>query len=274
MAKTVLLTGATGAIGRAAAEGLARSGVNLVLLARDASRGEKLAQELRGTSGSSSIEVLAGDLSDRASLKKAAADFKARHPKLDVLLNVAAIFKSSRAVDSEGIEAMFGTNHLGPFLLTSLLLEPLKAAAPSRVILVTAPSSVVPDFDDLQGAKKFGAIGQFGMSKAGNLLFGQALARRLSGANVSVMMVHPGLVKSNLMGEMSKVMVAIFNLFAPGPKKPGDALVKLALDPEFEKANGKFFKLTKPIALPASITDEKLQERLWTESAKLCGLPA
>ena len=270
--KTVLLTGSTGAIGRAAAEALAKNGVNLVLLARDAGRGEKLAAELRASSGNPDIEVLGGDLSDRASLKKAAADFKAKHPRLDALLNVAAIFKSTRVVDADGIEAMYGTNHLGPFLLTNLLLDPLKAAAPSRVVLVTAPSTSVPNFDDLQAAKKFGAIGQFGMSKACNLMFGAALARKLEGSRVAVMMAHPGIVRSNLMGEMSKVMVAIFNLLAAKPAKAGNALAKLALDPEFENANGKFYKLTSPIPLPKTATDPQVQERLWAESAKACGI--
>lgn len=270
--KTVLLTGSTGAIGRAAAEALARRGVKLVLLARDAARGEKVAQELRAASGNQSVEVLTGDLGDRASLKRAAEDFKRKHPRLDALVNVAAIYKATRVVDSQGVEAMFGTNHLGPFLLTNLLVEPLKAAAPSRIILVTAPSSTQLNFEDLQAEKKFGAVTQFGMSKACNLLFGGALARRLGGSNVSVMMFHPGVVKSSLMREMPKLVHAIFNLLSSKPDMPGDALARLALDPEYEKANGGFFKLTKPLDLPATAKDEAVQEKLWAESARLCGL--
>src|SRR2546426_10012925 len=121
------------------------------------------------------------DLSLLASVRGLAAEFVAKYSKLDVLINTAAVVMSSRRVTPEGFEQMFATNYLGPFLLTRLLIPYLEAARPSRIINVTAPSTTRPNLNDLQGERKFSSLGAFGASKAADLPFTYALARRLGG---------------------------------------------------------------------------------------------
>jgi len=109
-----------------------------------------------------------------------------------VLINNAAIYKSRRELSTDGFELMFVTNHLGPFLLTHLLLDPLMTRGSARILNITAPSSTQPDFDDLQREKKFNSLNAFGATKMRNLLFTFELARRLENTGVTVNAVHPG----------------------------------------------------------------------------------
>src|SRR5204863_9803631 len=127
--------------------------------------------------GSTSLELFLGDLSSLQSVRSVAAEISAKHPKLDALVSCAAVFVPDRQSTKDGFELMFGTNHLGTFALTVLLGGALQAAAPSRVLTLTAPSSTRLDFDDLQGEKKFSGLSAFGASKACNLLFAFKLAR-------------------------------------------------------------------------------------------------
>ena len=177
--KVVVVTGATGTIGGAAAEAFARAGANVVLVARNAPKLQARADAIRQATGNKAVDVLAADLSDHESVR-VAAELLRRRPRLHVLVNNAAVYHGTRIVSTGGLESMFATNHLGPFLLTTLLVDRLKASAPSRVIVVTAPSTTQLDFDDLQGARKFSALRAFGASKMCNLLFTFALARRLA----------------------------------------------------------------------------------------------
>src|ERR1051326_7116231 len=162
--KVCLVTGANGSLGKATAAGLAREGATVVLVCRDQARGEAVQREITSATGSASVELLLGDLSSQESIRALAEAFKARHDRLDVLAHVAAVYKQQRVLTVDGLEMMFATNHLGPFLLTHLLLESLKAGvraseasenaetqsrqAPARVLTVTAPSTTQLRFDD------------------------------------------------------------------------------------------------------------------------------
>jgi NAD(P)-dependent dehydrogenase (short-subunit alcohol dehydrogenase family) len=171
---------------------------------------------------------------------------------------------------------MFATNYLGPFLLTRLLIPRLEAAKPSRVINVSAPSSVKPDFDDLQGERKFGAIGAFGASKAEDLLFTYALARRLEGRGVTVNAYHPGIVRTNLVRGAPtavRIITSILNVFlAVSPRRASQGLVELATSPQFQGTTGTLVHSGKTMDAPFS-DDMETQSRLWQVSCKLTGLP-
>ncbi len=116
------------------------------------------------------------DLAVQDAVRAMADEFKQSYDRLDVLINNAAIYKHACTVTADGLETMFATNHLGPFLFTNLLLDRLKARAPSRILTITAPSTTPLNFDDLQGEQKFHALGAFGASKMCNLLFTYELA--------------------------------------------------------------------------------------------------
>src|SRR6058998_1296658 len=121
-----------------------------------------------------------------------AAEFKKKYDLLDVLINNAAVFKSGRTVTADGYETMFATNHLGPFLLTNLLLSRLKAAPAARILTLTPPSTTKIPFEDLQAEHKFRALQAFRVSKAANLLFTFDLAHRLASTTVTVNAISAG----------------------------------------------------------------------------------
>ncbi len=270
--KTCLVTGATGAIGGATVYALASAGATTVMLARDEGRAEEAAEVIRRDTGNPRVEVLVADLAEPDSIAEAADGIRERHDRLDALLNVAAVYRSRREVTSGGLERMFATNHLGPFLLTHLLLELLRSSPLARIVNVTAPSSSRLDFDDLQGEAGFSALGAFGASKLCNLAFTYELARRLEGTTVSANAFHPGLVKSAIMGEAPAPIRFVFQLVASPPGRAAEALTRLAIAPEFEGANGKFFKHTHEIRSSSYSHDREVQQRLWEASERLVGI--
>jgi len=272
-APTILVTGATSGIGRAAALGLAARGVDLVLPVRDRSRGEEVAVLAR-QAGAASVEVIDCDMSLMSSVSAAAAEFKRRRTRLDVLINDAAVFLGGRNVTSEGHERMFATNYLGPFLLTNLLLDELVAAAPSRVINVTAPATTAPDLDDLDSERQFKPVTAFGRSTAAKLLFTYALARRLEPQGVSVFACHPGVTRTPLMREAPtamRVFGAVLNIAARTPERAAQGLIDLALSPGLEPLSGSLVHDGRTIRSPF-IDDRDMQERLWTASERLTGI--
>jgi retinol dehydrogenase-14 len=274
--KICLVTGASSGIGKATATAMAELGANVVMVCRDETRGKAARSQVVSESGNPSVDLMLADLSSLASVRGLAAEFSSKHPKLDVLINDAAIFTSKRAMTADGFEVMFATNYLGPFLLTRLLIPRLEAARPSRVINVSAPSSMKPDFDDLQGERKFGAIGAFGASKAEDLLFTYALARRLEGRGISVNACHPGIVRTNLVRGAPtavRVITSILNVFlGVSPRRASRGLVELASSPQFEGTTGKLVHNGKIMDAPFS-GDVEIQDRLWQMSCRLAGLP-
>lgn len=269
-----LVTGTTTGLGRATAVGLAELGAMVVVAARDKTKGEAAVGEIKRASGNPNLELLVCDLSLQASIRAAAEEFQRRYERLNVLINNAAVFVGKRTLTRDGLELMFATNHLGPFLLTLLLLERLEAGAPARVINVSAPSTVKPDFDDLQGERKFSSTQAFGASKAGNLLFTYALARRLEGRGVSVNAYHPGIVRTGLMRQAPapmRLFTGILNVFGQTPERAAEGLVQLASSSQFGDVTGQLIHNGQVRTGPFS-ADTAAQERLWSESARLLRL--
>ena len=269
--KTCLVTGATSGIGQALAVGLARQGATVVLLARDPAAGQATLTRLN-QAGGSAHELIVADLSSMASVRQAASAFRGRHPQLHLLVNSASTFLFSRTTTSDGLELMFATNHLGPFLLTGLILDTLKTSAPSRILIVTAPSTVPLDFDDLQGERSFRAANAFGATKAANLLFTFALARRLKGSGVTANAIHPGLVRSRLMRHAPTPLRWMTSLVSAPAERAVEPILRLATDPEFREPSGRFYLRAREISPPPYTLDESIQERLWSVSESLVGL--
>ena len=192
--KVCLITGATSGIGKATAMGLANMGASVVMVGRDRGRGEAALAEIKEKSANASVDLLLADLSSQEEVRRLADEFKEAYPRLDVLINNAGVFRSERITTADGLEMTFAVNHLAYFLLTNLLLDVLKASAPSRIVNVSSGDhrNGTIDFDDLQGEKGYKGAKAYSQSKLANVLFTYELARRLEGTGVSANCLHPG----------------------------------------------------------------------------------
>jgi NAD(P)-dependent dehydrogenase (short-subunit alcohol dehydrogenase family) len=277
--KVMLVTGATDGIGKETALALAKQGATVVITGRNKTKGETVIAELRQASNNPNIHLLVADLSVMSEVQKLAADFKSQYKRLDVLVNNAGGFFDTRQVTKEGLEQTFALNHLAYFLLTNLLLETLKASAPSRVVVVSSSASLGAkmNWDDLQFNQRYGNFTAYSQSKLANVLFSNALARRLHGTGVTVNSLHPGVVASKF-GDNSKnplmrlVMSGIKRFGAVSPAKGAETSVYLASNPEVEGLSGQYFDSKKAVAPNPIALDVGVQDKLWEVSAKLVGL--
>jgi NAD(P)-dependent dehydrogenase (short-subunit alcohol dehydrogenase family) len=270
--RTVLVTGSTSGIGRALAEALATAGATVGIVARDGAQAETVRAEIGAATGASAIHAFVADLSSQGDVRRLAAEVTASFPLLDVLVHSAGTFIRRRTLTSDGLETMFATNALAPFLLTNLLRDRLAESAPARVLVLAAPSTVKLDFDDLQGERRFRALTSFGASKAADLLFTFELARRLEGTGVTANAVHPGLVRTSLMREAPAPLRWATWLVSAPPARAAEAIAPLALAPEFESQTGRFFKAGREIEPPSYTRDPQIARRLWDVSTTLTKL--
>jgi NAD(P)-dependent dehydrogenase (short-subunit alcohol dehydrogenase family) len=272
--KVVMLTGANAGMGKEIALGLAGMGGNLVMVSRDRARGEAARADVEQKTGNHEVELLIGDLSSQQSIRRLVQEFEARHDRLHVLVNNAGMSQPKRTETVDGLETIFATNHLGPFLLTNLLLPALIASAPARIVTVSSGAQAMGkiDFDDLQSVRGFNEIRAYNASKLANIVFTYELARRLAGAGVTANAVEPGFVKTNLKVPFP---FSIFS-FMRGPAGVGARpSVFLASSAEVEGVSGRFFNSKGvPIMSTKSSYDEGIARRLWQVSAELTHLDA
>ena len=270
--KICLVTGANRGLGLATGLGLAAQGATVLMLCRDRARGEAARDDVASRSGQSEVQLFIGDLASQASIRNVATRILESHPRVDVLVNSAAVYASKRRVTADGLELMFAVNHAGPFLLTNLLLDGLRRSDQARIVNVTAPSTVQVDFEDLQGEARFSSLNAFGATKTANLLFTFELARRLEGTTVTATAVHPGLLRSDLMRESPGLMRFVIGLFSKPAEQAAQGLVRLAVAPEFRGETGKFYRDGREIQAFDYAYDPEPGGKLWDLTARLTGL--
>ena len=186
--RVVIVTGANSGIGLEAAQELARHGAQTILAVRDPVRGEEAAAAIRSAAPEAAVRVMALDLADLTSVRAFADAFLADHDRLDLLVNNAGVMMPPKSTTADGFELQFGTNHLGHFALTGLLLERLMATSGSRVVTVASQAhrSGTIDFDDLQWeGRPYRKMASYGQSKLANLLFTFELQRRREAARAA-----------------------------------------------------------------------------------------
>jgi NAD(P)-dependent dehydrogenase (short-subunit alcohol dehydrogenase family) len=202
--RTIVITGANTGIGFEAARLLGRAGARLLLGCRDPGRAEGAAARLRAEAPTAKVELVALDLADLASVRRAAATILDRAPIIDVLINNAGVMALPRRTTADGFEMQFGTNHLGHFALTGLLAPALLAAPSARVVTVSSGlhKRGRMDFDDLQGERSYDKWKAYAQSKLANLLFAYELERRLraAGSRAKSLGCHPGYAATELQG--------------------------------------------------------------------------
>ncbi|HEV2820593.1 MAG TPA: oxidoreductase [Solirubrobacteraceae bacterium] len=200
--RIALVTGANSGLGLVTARGLARAGARVVLAVRDTARGAEAAGAICQDAPGASVEVQRLDLGDLASVRACAETVAGRHAHLDLLILNAGVMATPRRETADGFELQLGTNHLGHFALTGLLMERLLAPPDARVVTVSSVAHRMGriDFDDLQAQRSYSAWGRYGQSKLANLLFCFELQRRAAatGATLRSMAAHPGYAATNL----------------------------------------------------------------------------
>jgi NAD(P)-dependent dehydrogenase (short-subunit alcohol dehydrogenase family) len=270
-ARFILVTGATSGIGRSIGRALAIVGVTVGLVGRDPGRLEATRRDLAATHGAPDVRTFLADLASLASVRALAHEVAETIPRVDAVIHCAAVYTPRRSVTVDGLETMFATNVAAPFLLTNILLPSLVAAS-GRVLVVTAPSTVRLDFDDLQAERRFRSLSAFGATKAADLVFTFELARRTAASGVIANAVHPGLARTRLMrGAPAPLRWATW-LASRSPDRAAAAIAPLVTSPEYAGRTGRFFKDGQEIAPPSHTQDVEVGRRLWQACAQLTGL--
>ena len=283
--KTVVVTGGNSGIGLETAEALAGMGARVIVTARNADKGRAaVAGIVERLGGDAPVQLVVFDLADLSSVRRGASEILEQAPRLDVLVNNAGVVLSERHETVDGFEATFATNHLGPFLLTNLLLDRLRESAPSRIVNVasTAHNTArkgIP-FDDLQTTKKrYRGMRVYGESKLANILFTLELARRLAGTGVAANALHPGTVRTGYGGDgdargFLAVGIKISKPFFLSPAKGARTSIYLASSPAVDGITGQYFDKCAPAKSRRWAQDAEAAQRLWQVSAELVGLGA
>lgn len=272
--KIILITGATNGIGLVTARELAKMGAQIVIVSRSAEKCALVADEIKRETGNTKIEYIAADLSTHAGTQKVAHEFKKRHTRLDVLVNNAGAFFTSRQLSADGIEMTWALNHLSYFILTVLLLDTLKASGPARIVNVSSDThqNGKINFDDLQMEKGYSPMAAYSQSKLANILFTYELARKLEGTKVTTNALHPGLVSTGFNknnGALMKFAMTLLTPFARSPQEGAQTSIYLASSPQVDGVTGKYFDNSKAVPSAPASYNRATAERLWQTSLEM-----
>ena len=276
--RVCLVTGATSGIGRETAIGLAERGAKVIVAGRDHARGRETVAEIAQRTGRRDAEHVVADLSSQAQVRRLAAELRAKHERLHVLVNNAGVITPKRATTVDGIETQLAVNHLAPFLLTHLLLDVLKASAPARIVNVSSQVERlgVVDFDDLGRERRpYERLDAYNQSKLANVLFTTELARRLAGTNVTANCLHPGVIGTNLLVAYegrSAPLRFLTRRGRPGPKEGAATSLFVATSPALDGVSGRYFRESAESRPSPRAEDAAVAARLWAVSEQLTGL--
>jgi NAD(P)-dependent dehydrogenase (short-subunit alcohol dehydrogenase family) len=278
--KTVLVTGANQGIGKATAIALAEQGANVVILSRNPEKGRAALHDVEAASRGGKAELLVADYASLADVRRAAVEFRASHKRLDVLVNNAGLIVPERHATRDGLEETFQVNHVAPFLLTTELLDLIKASAPARIVNVSSEAHrhATMHWEDLQFAStRYKSFRAYGQSKLANVLFTYELARRLEGTGVTANVLHPGVVASGFGQTYSGALSFVIGLAKPfmlTNEQGARTSVYVASSPEVEGVTGKYFSKCRAIRSNAVSYDEASQRKLWSLSLEMLKTPA
>jgi len=278
--KTVVITGCNTGIGKVTVQDLAGRGARVIMAVRTVSKGEAARDEIKKQlgEGAGSIEVKQLDLESLESVRRCAEELNGALEKIDLLILNAGKMASPRTETKEGFESQLGTNHFGHFLLTNLLLDKVKAAAPSRVVVLSSLAHKMGSmhWEDLQLKRGYSPWKAYGQSKLANILFVSELGRRLEGTGVTVYAVHPGWVRTELERHLpwyhKAIAAPVKSVFSKSPLQGAQTTLYCALAPELANETGLYYadcRKTTPTSAARNAEDAK---KLWEVSEGLVGL--
>jgi len=272
----VVITGSSAGIGKETARILAYMGATIIFACRDKSKTLPIIEEIQKETKNNNLEFMRLDLGDLRSIKEFVQEFSSKYQKLNILVNNAGVNSLERRVTKDGFEMQFGTNHLGHFYLTTLLLDIIKKSGPSRVINVSSRfhAREKMKWDDLMYEKGYSGLAVYGQSKLANVLFTRELQRRVDSSEVKVFSLHPGVIKTEIARDYEekwyfRMILPIYSLFQKTPLEGAQTSLYLALE-DFEKLEaGGYYVDCKLEKEAAHAKNEEDMKRLWDVSEKL-----
>ena len=278
---TCVVTGANTGIGKETARGLAARGARVIMACRSLDKARPVLDELRAATGNDRLELIGLDLADLASVRRCAEELLARDLPIHVLVNNAGL-AGVRGVTTDGFELGFGTNHLGHYLFTRLLLPRLRASArpgaPARIVNVSSDSHYGAkriDWDQVRGAtRSVTGYSEYEVSKLANVLFTRELARRLPSDEVTTYALHPGVIASDIWSRrLPRPVVWVMTRFMRSTADGARTTLKCATDPALAGETGRYY-VDEHEKRPSKVAqDATLARELWERSAAWTGLP-
>jgi NAD(P)-dependent dehydrogenase (short-subunit alcohol dehydrogenase family) len=268
--RTFLITGANTGIGKETARALAARGARIFLACRSEPSGRRAIDEIAAQTGNSSLELLSLDLGDLDSVRRCADAFLATGEPLHVLINNAGL-AGARGITASGFELAFGTNHVGPFLLTSLLLDRLRASAPARIVTVASRAHYDAPGIDFEAVRRPTSsrtgMGEYRVSKLANVLHAQELARRLDGSGVSTYALHPGVVASDIWRRVPWPIRPLMKRRMISPRQGARTSLYCATSPEVAGESGLYYDDCRRKDA-AAVATAALGAELWRRSSE------
>ena len=276
--KTFIVTGANTGIGRITARELARGGAHVILACRSEAKTAQVIDEIKREVPGAKLEYLHLDLGDLASVRACAEAIRARGTPIHGLINNAGL-AGARGLTKDGFELTFGTNHLGHYLFTRLLLDRLKEAGTARIVNVASKSHYRArgiDWDSVkQPTKTVTGMREYEQSKLSNVLFTKELARRLAGTGVTTYAVHPGVVATDVWRRVPGMLRWAIKKFMISPEQGAEASLRCATAPELAAQTGRYYDVGGKETTPNRVADDaELAALLWARSAEWTGVPA
>lgn len=281
--RIAIVTGANTGLGLETAKALAAHGAHVVLAVRNAEKGKAAAEAITAAHSNADVTLQSLDLSSLESVRRASDELKGRYDKIDLLINNAGVMWTEKSSTADGFELQFGTNHLGHYALTGLLLERLLPVEGSRVVTVSSIGHRIRadiHFDDLQWERDYNRVAAYGQSKLANLLFTYELQRRLAGTNTVALAAHPGGSNTELARNSPLWVRAVFDVVAPVLVQGADMgalpTLRAATDPaalggQYYGPDGFMEQRGNPKVVASSEQSYNLdlQRRLWSVSEEL-----
>jgi retinol dehydrogenase-12 len=276
--KTFIVTGANTGIGKITARELAKLGAHVVLACRSKEKTERVLEEIRAEVPGAQVEYIHLDLADLASVRACANELLDRKTPIHGLINNAGL-GGQRGQTKDGFEIQFGTNHLGHYLFTRLLLDRIVDSGPARIVNVSSAShyqAKTIEWDAVQKpTRSVTGMREYSVSKLSNVLFTKELARRLEGTQVTTYAVHPGVVATDVWRRMPGPVRWIIKKFMITPEQGAQSSLRCATDPELATETGRYYDVGGKEKRPNRVADDvDLAKTLWTKSAEWTGLGA
>ncbi|XP_037976531.2 retinol dehydrogenase 12 [Plutella xylostella] len=271
--RTVVVTGGNSGIGLETARDLAKRGAKVIIACRDVKKSEDAVTDIINSTQNSKVKFKQLDLSKFESIRRFAKDFNETEERLDILVNNAGCAGVKKKPTEDGIDTVMQVNYFGPFLLTNLLLDKLKASSPSRIVIVSSYAHVMArlNVEDLKGLKTKGYWTRYANSKLCNVLWAKALAKHLTNG-VTANVLHPGVVKTDIFKRLPDVyrdiVLKIITLVFKTAKEGAQTTIHLCVAPELVNATGGYYRDCKPEKVSSVVTDE-LVDKVWKESLKI-----